>query len=229
MEVVLTPGFCAAFPDGIFGFLAVRGCPNRPASAALPPALREIEARLRARFPGEAIAEDPVARAYAAYFRRYGTRYPVIHQVRSILSGRPIEAVSALVAAMFAAEVDSLVLTSGHDLHALAGPLRVDAAQDADRYVKINGKEQAVKPGDMVVRDAEGIIACVLYGPDSRTRLRTESEAALFCAWAPAGLSSEEVRRHLDGLASLLRLEWPQAAIEPPRLLCTSSPGQAFW
>ena len=222
MDTVLTSEFRAALPSGIFGALVVRGCPNRTRALALPPVQREVEDRLRRRFPGESIDADPVAQAYAGYFRRFGSRYPVVHQAKTILAGRPIESPSALVEAMFTAEVDSLVLTSGHDLDVLAGSLTVDVARDGDRYTKINGKEQALKPGDMVVRDAEGVIASVLYGPDFRTRLREESSAALFGAWCPVGLTAAAAEVHLDFLAALLRQEWPDAAIEPVRILHAS-------
>jgi DNA/RNA-binding domain of Phe-tRNA-synthetase-like protein len=218
MDIALTPEFRAAFPDGIFGALIARQCPNRPRAVRLEEAKRAVEARLRERFPGEAIDADPVARAYAGYFKRAGTRYPVVHQAKTVVGGRPIESPSALVEAMFAAEVGSLVLTSGHDLEALEGPLRVDIARDGDTYTKINGKPQSLRPGDMVVRDGAGIIACVLYGPDDRTRLRLESSAALFGAWCPVGLGAALAEAHLASLAGLLRLEWPDALIDPPRI-----------
>ncbi len=223
MQIDVTPEFRATFPEGIFGALVVRGCANRLRPLSLAAEQRAVEARLRQRYPGETIDADPVARAYAAYFRRYGARYPVVHQARTILSGRTIESPSALVEAMFTAEVDSLVLTSGHDLDALNGSLRVDVTRDGDVYTKISGKEQPLKAGDMVVRDREGIIASVLYGPDFRTRLRPQSTTALFGAWCPVGLSTETARAHLDGLAALLRREWPDAQIEPPRILTAAS------
>jgi hypothetical protein len=94
----------------------------------------------------------------------------------------------------------------------------VDVARDGDRYMKINGKEQALKPGDMVVRDDGGIIACVLYGPDFRTRLRAESTEALYGAWCPIGLTTGIAQAHLESLAALIRTEWPDAVTELPRL-----------
>ena len=219
ITVDLTAAFRAAFPQGVFGVLVVRQCPNRPQVAAVDEELRAIESSLRTHYPGDAIDTDPTARAYAAHFRRYGGRYPVVHQAKTILSGRPIESPSALVTAMFAAEVESLVLTSGHDPEALRGPLRVDVSVDGDAYTKLSGKEQRLRPGDMVVRDDEGIIASVIHGPDDRTRLRGESAAALFGAWCPAGVAATAVEAHLTSLARLVRLEWPGAEIEPPRVL----------
>lgn len=222
MDIALSPEFRVAFPEGIFGALAVRGCPNRARAVALQPVQRDVESRLRRRFSDAPIDGDPVAQAYAGYFRRFGTRYPVAHQAKTILSGRPIESPSALVAAMFTAEVDRLILTSGHDLEALAGGLTVDVAQEGDRYTKINGKEQQLKAGDMVVRDGKGVIASVLYGPDFRTRLRAESSAALFGAWCPTGLAARAVAEYLGFLSALLSQEWPEAISDPVQILAVS-------
>jgi DNA/RNA-binding domain of Phe-tRNA-synthetase-like protein len=223
VQIDLTDEFRAMFPAGIFGALIVRGSANRGRALALHAEARATEERLRARFGQTSIDGDPVARAYAGYFRRFGNRYPVVHQAKTILAGGTIASQFALVEAMFTAEVDSLVLTSGHDLDVLAGPLRVDVARDGEAYTKINEKIQTLRPGDMVTRDSEGVIASVLYGPDHRTRLRVESRAALFGAWAPVGLTDDVVQAHLDRLAGLIRREWPDAEIEPPRLLRAQS------
>lgn len=218
MHVELTPAFRAAYPDGIFGTLTVRGCANRPRALVIGPDERAVEARLRDRFPGASIDANPVARAYAGYFRRYGGRYPVVHQAKTVVAGRPIESTSALVEVMFTAELDTLILTSGHDLHTLRSPLAVDVAVAGDAYTKISGKDQMLRSGDMIVRDAEGIVASVAYGPDARTRLRANSDAALFGAWCPVGIPAATVEAHLEKLTALLRGEWPEAAVEAPQI-----------
>jgi DNA/RNA-binding domain of Phe-tRNA-synthetase-like protein len=219
MEIELTPAFRTAMPEGVFGALLVHGCANRARPVALDVHKRAVEARLRQRFTAESLEADPVARAYAGYFRRQGARYPVAHQARTVLQGRSIESPSALVEAMFTAEVESLVLTSGHDLNSLSGTLRVDLARDGEVYTKLSLKDQALRPGDMVVRDTDGVIACVLYGPDYRTRLRLETRDALFGAWCPVGLTGAIVQDHFDTLSRLLQTEWPEAEIEPPVVL----------
>jgi DNA/RNA-binding domain of Phe-tRNA-synthetase-like protein len=219
MQIALTPAFHEAYPDGIFGALIASGCPNRPRASTIDPDQRAVEARLRERFPNETIYEDPVALAYAKYFRRYGSRYPVVHQARTILSGKPIEGPSALVEIMFTAEIDSLVLTSGHDLRALCSPLLVDAAQAGEVYTRLSGQAQTLKAADMVVRDAEGIIASVLYGPDARTRLRAASDAVLYGVWCPIGIPLAVIHRHLQALTQLVRREWPEATIAASRIV----------
>lgn len=223
MRIALTQAFHTAFPDGVFGALVIRDCPNRPRATAIAGEQRMVEARLRERFTEDTIDSDATAMAYASHFRRFGGRYPVTHQAKTILAGRAIESTSALVEVMFTAELDSLVLTSGHDLGALRDPLYVDVARAGDAYTKLSGKEQAPRPGDMIVRDAGGIIASVIYGPDSRTRLREDSPAALFGAWCPRGIPAAAVEAHLETLARLLRREWPGATVEGPQLLCAAN------
>lgn len=219
MRIELTPAFREAYPEGVFGALVARSCPNRPRAAAIGSDQRIVEARLRERFPGNTIDVDPTAIAYASHFRRFGVRYPVVHQTKTIIAGRPIQSTSALAEVMFTAELDSLVLTSGHDLLALQDSLTVDIAGAGDTYTKISGKEQVPRPGDMVVRDTQGIIASVVYGPDFRTRLQEDSAAALFGAWCPVGISTDVIEAHLATLAGLLRREWPGAAVEDPHIL----------
>ncbi len=219
MDIALTPAFYSAYPKGIFGVLIARGCANRPQTLSIAADKRAVEGRLRERFPGETIDDHPVARAYAQYFRRYGGRYPVVHQAKTVLAGRTIESTSALVEAMFTTELDSLVLTSGHDLGALRLPLAVDVSVAGDVYTTLSGKDRVLKAGDMIVRDAEGIIASVAYGPDDRTRLRPDTDAALFGAWCPVGIAPTIVEAHLEKLVALLKQEWPASYVEPVRLV----------
>lgn len=227
MEILLTPAFHATFPSGLFGILVARNCRNRPKAAHINADPQALGTRLRRRFPDGQVDLDPIAQAYAAYFRRHGGRYPVAHQATSILAGRPIESPSALVEVMFTAEVESLVLTSGHDLSALSGQLLVDVGHANEVYRKLNGKEQELTPGDMVVRDAGGIIACVLYGPDARTRLHLESDSVLFGAWCPAGVPVAAATSHLEALSALLQQEWPDAAIESWQVLRSADRGDS--
>lgn len=225
MRIELSPAFQDTFPDGVFGALVAHACSNRLRAPAIEPERRTVETQLRERFPENAIDADPIASAYAGYFRRFGTRYPVVHQAKTVIDGRPIASASALVEAMFTAELGSLVLTSGHDLNTLREALLVDVARAGETYTKLSGKEQTLRAGDMVVRDAEGIIASVVHGPDHRTRIRVDTAAALFGAWCPQGIPPATVEAHLRALAGLLRREWPEATVEAPRILTATTGG----
>src|SRR4030095_4146858 len=86
---------------------------------------RETEARLRDRYRGPTrldFTSLPVVAAYARYYKRFNKPEHVQLQLESIvLKGKSLPSVSPLVDANFAAEVDTLVLTAGHDATKRAG------------------------------------------------------------------------------------------------------------
>ncbi len=164
-------------------------------------------------------ARQPVA-AYVEYYRCFGKTYHVLAQVESIASrGREIPRVAALVEAMFMAELEGLLLTAGHDLESLRLPVTVGTAAGAERYTVLRGEEKTAAPGDMMMRDGEGIISTVIYGPDRRTAIAPGTRNALFAVYAPPGVGRESVLEHLDRIAAYVRLVCPDARVEAREVL----------
>lgn len=207
--------FLAAHPGSRAGFLAMTGVANPASHPALDERKRELEECLRRRYEGwdrQRMRALPVVEAYNAYYRRFGQSYHVLPQLESVaLKGKPIPRVAALVEAMFMAELSGLILTAGHDTASLARPLVLDAAAGGERYTGLNGRETACTRGDMMISDAEGVISSVLHGPDARTRIRPETTSVLFVAYAPDGVSEENVRAHLAVIEGLVRAISPAA------------------
>ncbi len=216
IRVEVSPAWRQAFPGAHLGVLAMWGVANPAEHQPLDARVRELEADLRRRFEGAdraALAQVPVMQAYQQYYRRFGQTYHVLLQLESVVrKGKPLRSRGgALATAMFAAEVDSGLLTAGHDLDAVALPIVCDESALGDRFVGIGGQEQVLKAGDMLVRDQQGIISDVLYGPDQRTRLREETGSVLFTTYAPAGVDEALVLGHLQALSDLTRLIVPSA------------------
>jgi DNA/RNA-binding domain of Phe-tRNA-synthetase-like protein len=118
------------------------------------------------------LANLPVVQAYQRHYRVFGQTYHVLRQLESVVvKGKPLSSPSALVLAMFAAELDSLLLTAAHDLDALEPPIVIDASVAGERFVGIGAQEHTLRADDMLMRDDAGIISAVVYGPDRRTRL----------------------------------------------------------
>ncbi len=69
------------------------------------------------------------------------------------------------------------------------------------------------------MRDARGIVASVLLGPDARTSISTTTERALFVVYGPAGLPDQSIVRQLERLGTLARLACPGARAGAPSLL----------
>jgi DNA/RNA-binding domain of Phe-tRNA-synthetase-like protein len=215
--LVATDAWKSAFPGAAVGVLAMSGVRNPERSDPLEARKRELEESLRAdaaRIGTEGLAGRPRFSAYLDYYRTHGKTYHVKAQWESIaVEGKAIPSRAALVEAMYMAELKNLMLTAGHDLTAVALPVRVDATREGDRYVAINGTERVPAAGDMMMVDGEGIISSVLQGPDRRTRITPETREVLFAVYAPAGVGESAVRSHLEDIAANVLLVAPQAEI----------------
>jgi DNA/RNA-binding domain of Phe-tRNA-synthetase-like protein len=215
LQVDVAPGWVRAFPGAQVGMLALEGVANPPTHAGLEPRVRAIEARLRqqyAHLQRSDLAALPIVQAYQRHYRAFGQTYHVVRQLESVvLKGKPLASHSALVLAMFAAELDSLLLTAAHDLDAVEPPIVLDASHEGERFVGIGGQEHVLRSGDMLMRDGSGILSAVVYGPDRRTRVGEKTRHVLFTTYAPTGIDPYLVMRHLDQLAELVRTMSPQA------------------
>jgi DNA/RNA-binding domain of Phe-tRNA-synthetase-like protein len=177
---------------------------------------KDAESQLRASFKAPAdLKALPVISAYRDYYKRFKKSYHILAQLESIIfKAKPIPHVAALVEAMFMAELTNMLLTAGHDLDAVDLPARLDVAQGGEKYVRINGQEQELKAGDMIIADAEGVISSVIYGPDQRTRIMPATRKVLFTSYAVPGIGEEAVRRHLEGIESNVRIVAPDSKVE---------------
>jgi DNA/RNA-binding domain of Phe-tRNA-synthetase-like protein len=219
----VSDAFRSVWPEARLGVLFMSGAANPADHQGLDERKKELEETLRRRHAGwdrQRLKEIPVAAAYAAYYRRFGQSYHVLLQLESVaLKGRHLPSIAALVETMFMAELASLILTAGHDGASLAQPLMLDVASGGERYTGLNGKEMTCTRGDMMIRDAAGVISSVLHGPDSRTRITPRTTSVLFTAYAPEGVREDEVRGHLQTIEGLVRLISPEAATTESTIL----------
>ena len=106
----------------------------------------------------------------------------------------------------FMAELENRILTSGHDRDMIQGKLVYDLADDGDEYVKINGKKQVLVKNDIVLKDDEGVLASILFGPASRTSIDWETVNPLYFAWCPVGIDYETVDMHLSTITKYSKI-----------------------
>ena len=216
--MIISQAWSSAYRGAHVGVLAMAGVRNPENDPGLEVFLDEIAARLRARWAAGSRADllaVPELAAYGTYYRRFEKTYHVLLQLESVaLKGKPLRARGTLVAAMFATELETGLLTAGHDATQLTGELTIDLVVTGDRYVGIRGREIEGAAGDMCIRDATGIISSIVYGPDDRTRLGESTHNALFTTYAPSGIGSDAVTQHLEALAANVRVVAPDSVIE---------------
>ena len=215
MEFRLTDRWQTTYPDAAVGFLVMAGVTNPQHHPELEARKEALEVSLRDRYGGrspEALKGLPTVAAYRDYYGQFRKSYHVRMQLESVVfDGRSIPSVAALVEAMFMAELENLLLTSGHDADRLVDGVRVDVADGSERYTMLNGEPQTCKEGDQMMADGEGVISSILYGPDRRTRIRPETERVCFAVYAPAGIERGLLREHLDDLEANVRVIAPDA------------------
>lgn len=222
--LVVSEAWKAAYPGAAVGNLVMHNVSNPEYHPVLDRSKDELENRLRARFHDKADlkALEPI-QAYGVYFKRYKKTYPVYLQLESVvLKGKSIPRVAALIEAMFMAELKNLLLTAGHDLEALQMPVTLDVSDGGECYTRLNGQERVLKPGDMMMADAQGVISSVLYGPDHRTRITSDTRHVFFAVYAPPGIGERAVYQHLRDIQANVMLVAPEAEVELLKVVVAS-------
>ena len=203
------------FRGTAIGLLAMSSVRNLVPGPTLDAMLSSVERAVHDRHVGRSrhdLEALPALRPYVDYYRRFGKTYHLLLQLESVaFRNRPIARSESVVSAMFAAEMDNMLLTAGHDLDGVHLPLHADVTAAGENYVGIGGSLTKVEPGDMSIRDREGILSTVIYGPDYRTRLRPETVSVLFTTYAPGQISVSRLDRHLREIEALVRADSPSA------------------
>jgi DNA/RNA-binding domain of Phe-tRNA-synthetase-like protein len=206
------------WPGAAVGVLAMNGLANPKGHPELERRKAELEEKLRAQYTGldrAALRSLPVMQAYTAYYKGFKKTYHLQLQLESVVfKNKPIPSMAALVEAMFMAELDTLLLTAGHDLDIVQPPVGIHVADGSEHFVRINGQEQQLKARDMYVADTKGVLSTIIYGPDQRTRITGETRRALFTTYAPPGIGEQAVVEHLQEIRDYALLVAPEAQVE---------------
>lgn len=223
LSITATNEWRTAHPGAIIGLLELSGVDNMRPSPELNQRKREVEALLRERYNGftrQNFLTLPVMAAYEQYYKRFNKTYHVQLQVESIvLKGRNLPEVSPLVDANFIAEVETCVLTAGHDVDRLHEPVSIDVSREGDTITQLNGETKPIRAGDMIMRDADGVSCTILYGQDNRSPISPATMHVLYVTYAPVGVSAETVQAELQTILDYVRLFSPDLHVEQLQLI----------
>lgn len=212
MDFKVKPEVKILYPSAHFGGITVHNLQNQRKHSDLEQAKRNLEANIRENYPEP--KEDHIVLHYVDYYSRWEKTYPIIFQINSIKKGRTFPQVSTYVDSMFLAELEDRILTSGHDRDTIQGELIYDLADDGEEYVKLNNEKQVLVKNDVVLRDDEGILASILFGPAARTSITKDTVNPLYLAWCPIGIESTVVDNHLSNIAKYLGIVYGELESE---------------
>lgn len=223
LSITGTSRWREAHPGAIIGLLEISGVDNTVPAPALEEEKRATEAELRNRYAGftrKDFRAIPVITAYYEYYKRFKKTYHVLQQVESVaLKGRSLPKVSPLVDANFAAELDTLALTAGHDVDKLNGKVYIDIAAEGDQMTQMNGAVKTLYPSDMVMKDDTGVVCSIIYGQDNISFITRKTSHALYIVYAPAGISAKIIENQLGKIKENIGLFSVNAIVEQLALL----------
>lgn len=206
------------YPGSHIGMLLVGNIDNSKRPTPLDDRKKEIESNLRdkyARYSRADLLGIDVLEAYKKYYRKFDKTYHVQLQLESVaLKGKPLPKISPLVDANFTAEMETLLLTAGHDADLLEGAISIDITGESESFTQMNGKTAQLKANDMMMKDEMGIICTIIYGQDQRTPISVLTKRALYVAYVPVGVSRDSVTSHLDVIKENVLLFAPDMEIE---------------
>lgn len=223
ISISATDDWKNSHPGATIGLLELSGVVYSTSSPKLRERKRQAEVRLRERYQGftrQDFLSLPVMADYERYYKRFNKTYHVQLQVESIvLKGKNLPDVSPLVDSNFMAEVETFVLTAGHDADKLQAPVLIDVGREGDAMTQMNGTSKAIRAGDMIMKDAGGICCTILYGQDNRSAITPETTHVLYVSYAPAGVPTDIVDLQLHRIEENIRSCSATAVIEQHRLL----------
>lgn len=227
LEISATDKWNLTHPGAMIGLLEISGIDNSRSSSILDERKRDIETQLRGQYKDFKRADFlalPVMAAYDQYYKRFNKTYHVQLQLESIvLKGKSLPNVSPAVDSYFMAEVETLILTAGHDAKKLNGPLLIDVSHEGDVIRQMNGGNKPIRAGDMVMRDAESICCSIIYGQDAHSLISADTSHILYVAYVPSGIPAATVEDQLRKIEVNIRSFSPQAVVEQRRLLSAIS------
>ena len=187
-----------------------------------------LEEQLRSRFhevPRDEIRQLSVMNAYTQYYKRFKKTYHVLLQLDSICNkNRSIPHSEPLVQAMFMAEMNSFILTAGHDLDQIQGQITLESSGGSEAYQNLRGDRVTCKKGDMLMEDSRGTICSIIYGQDQRTRITHDTRRVLYVMYVPPGVDASQVEKHVLDLESNLLLVVPSSQTHLRQIMLADSP-----
>lgn len=204
MKVNVSNDLADYFPHLKVATMEVRNLENKKLDEALEKEKRRIESDIRDN--SKDFLESDIIKKYNEFFKKFGKKYPIEYQIKSIIEGKIFPSQYTVVESMFMAELKNMYLTAGHDLDLVRGNLNTKITKGNEFYANISGKEMKLKTEDIITEDESGIISSVLYGPDRRTIITEKTRNYLFFAYFPYGEADINIRNHFEDIISYIQI-----------------------
>lgn len=214
----ISPKWKTTYPGAALGILSMRKARSVEKSPALDAKRVSLEEKIRDRYQSldrQQIMESTEMAAYAAYYKRFKKTYHLLLQLESVAKkNKAIPQTNPLVQAVFMAEMNSFLLTAGHDLDQVISPIKLEIADGSEVYNSMRGEKLICKSGDIAMTDSQGVICSIIRGQDQRTMITNNTENVMYVVYVPPGIPGKAVDNHLTDLADNVKLISPKAQLD---------------
>jgi DNA/RNA-binding domain of Phe-tRNA-synthetase-like protein len=181
----------------VLGVITVRDVDPAMLEAALASAQQSVSFN----DPGPSVMRR--IHAFDSFFTQNGFRSPLGDQLKHVQK-KGLPGGSSLVKALLLSEMSTGTLMGAQDAAAIQGPLLCDLAEEGETFRGMRA-EVLCRKNEIVLRDAEGIIATLFQGPDSRTRLNKDTKDIIFFVFSVPGISAADVQEGVEAVCSLFQ------------------------
>jgi hypothetical protein len=141
--------------------------------------------------------------AFDTFFTENGFRSPLGPQFEMVRR-KGLPSGNALVQALLFAEMSTGLLMGAQDAAAIQSKLAYDLAVEGETFKGMRGTVQC-REGEIVLRDAEGVIASLFQGPDHRTRLTKATKDVIFFVFAVPGIDMAQIQEGIDAFRVIFK------------------------
>jgi DNA/RNA-binding domain of Phe-tRNA-synthetase-like protein len=198
IELSLSASYKAQYKGVAFGLALITGCQNPENPPGFDQYKRKLLRKMRRRETLNEISQR--IDIYDRFFKSFGYECPLPkHLRRTINSGFP--KYNLMVDAHFMAEMCSGILVAAGDYDRFDGPLTLDTTEEGETCKGMGGRHIRTKTGEIVLRDERDIVCVLCQGADEKTRVKADTQNALFYAYAVPGIEAHHIEQGLTTAA----------------------------
>ena len=200
MNVTFTKAYIEQYPDLPFGIAYAWECDAQKGFKPL------VEPKIQAkqdinRKLGE--IKESIG-LYEAFFKKQKRQSPLSFQLNGVLQ-KGFPSINPFVDILILSEMQNGVLMGIQDLDKISGDLAVDLAQKGEEFEGFKNRIRCRK-GEIVLRDAESIVASYFQGPDKKTSISPKTRNVILYAFFVPGIEKKCIQQALEQAVWLLNL-----------------------
>jgi DNA/RNA-binding domain of Phe-tRNA-synthetase-like protein len=205
----LDPRVRERYPGFAAGYAVVSGITIEPTVEGLIERKERVFAEVKEKYSSADISSIPEVSAYRSFFRQMGADPSSYRPAPEYLLRRALDdrfpAINNLVDSCLLATLETWVPVGVYDMEKIRGDPITTLSQGGESFQLISGKSVTTRPGEVVLRDDQKLIAAYTLGDARACMVTQKTSNALMVAWNAPGVDGERLQAALNTSATYAR------------------------